>query len=140
MSVLAATTSPTVRWEASGTTRPLPIARFLPGLREAVLAAPDRADLKLHLAKALFHTDRMAEIVSRFGPAAADDGAAAEFLYYLGRAALLTGDDRLACAVLERAAAQGFGRAFGHLAAALTRLDRADEALQAALRGLRHPA
>ena len=139
MSALTEATSP-ICWEAPATARSVPIADFLPGLRQAVAAAPERADLKLHLAKALFHTDGMAEIVSRFGLAAADNGAAAEFLYYVGRAALLTGEYRLACTALERAAAQEFGRAFTYLAAALARLDRADEALQAALQGLRHSA
>jgi Putative 2OG-Fe(II) oxygenase len=138
MSVAAATAPLTLRWEAPRSAECVSFSRLLPLLREAVAAAPDRADLKLHLAKALFHSDRMAEIVERLGPAVADDAADAEVLYCLGRAAVVVRDDQLALAALERAAAKGFGRAFGHLAATLIRLDRIDAALQSALQGLKH--
>src|SRR5436190_15794779 len=127
-----------LRWEASEAVNPVPISKFLPLLRQAVAAAPERADIKLHLAKALLHSDQMAEIVDRLTPVISQEGADTELLYCLGRAALTTGDHQLAFAALQRAAAKGYGRAFGHLAAALIRLDRTDEALEAALQGLQY--
>src|SRR5262249_51659888 len=126
-----------LRWEPLDPVKAVPIAKFLPLLRQAVIAAPDRADLKLHLAKALLHADQMTELVERLRPAVTDDNVDAEILYCLGRAALTTRDDELAFAALQRAASKGFVRAFGHLAAALLRLDRKDEALEAAFQGLR---
>jgi tetratricopeptide (TPR) repeat protein len=127
-----------LRWREVEPVKPLSLAKILPLLRAAVDAAPDRRDLKRKLAKALFQTDWMAEIVNRLRTAVADKQADADFLYYLGRAALVTRDDHLAVAALERAAAQGFDRAYGYLAAALVRLGRSDEALEAALQGLKH--
>src|SRR5438128_5909046 len=135
----AATARAALRWEAPGPVDPIPISKVLPLLRQAVAAVPERADLKLRLAKALLHSDRMAEIVDRLRPVIADSDTEAELLYCLGRAALAIGDDQLAFVALQRAAAKGLGRAFGHLAAALIRLDRTDEALEAALQELQDP-
>jgi tetratricopeptide (TPR) repeat protein len=107
-------------------------------MRAGVAAAPARADLKVHLVRALFRTGAMAEIVERMRPAVADDNADPELLYWLGRAALATGEHRLAADALRSAGAKGNARAFGYLAEALARLDRADEALDAARLGLEH--
>ncbi len=82
------------------------------------------------------HTDALAELIGRLTPALADPDTNPELLYYLGIAALATGDDRLALDALGRSAAAGFGGAYGDLAEALRRLDRPEEALTAALRGL----
>jgi tetratricopeptide (TPR) repeat protein len=136
-SPLRATASGRLRWHEVEHAKPPSLAKVLPLLRAAVDAAPDRVDLKRRLAKALFQTDQMAEIVERFRTAVADDAADAEFLYYLGRAALVTRDNDVAVAALERATAKGFGRAYSHLAAALLRLGRADEGLAAALQDLK---
>src|SRR5438046_1575619 len=119
MTVAAVTAPLILRWEAPRSAEHVPFAKFLPLLREAVATAPHRPDLKLHLAKALFHSDRMPELVNRLRPAVADDDADAELLYCLGRAAAVVRDDDLAVTAFERAAAKGFGHGFGHLAAAL---------------------
>jgi uncharacterized protein (TIGR02466 family) len=134
MFVAAATTSCPLRWREPEQLKPM--AKFLQLMRESVAATPDRTDLKLHLAKALLHVGHTQEIVGWLKPAAADDDANPELLYCLGRAAMATADDTLACNALRSAAAKGFARAFGHLAATLIRLDQTDEALQVALRGL----
>src|SRR5262249_18493090 len=112
--------------------------KFLPHLRAAVAAAPNRGDLKARLAQALINTRRMIEIVDWLRPVVADDKASPELLYYLGRAALATRDDRLALDALRSSAANGFAGALGYLAEALIRLGRADEALQAGLQALEY--
>jgi uncharacterized protein (TIGR02466 family) len=105
-------------------------------MRAGVAAAPERAGLKLQLAKALFQTHQEAEIVDRLRPELADNNAIPELLYYLGRAALTIGDYQLASDALRSAAAKGATGAFGYLAEALARLDRVEEALAAARLGL----
>jgi tetratricopeptide (TPR) repeat protein len=139
MSLAAETASPVIRWRARESVRRLPPAKLYPVMRAGVVAAPDRADLKLHLAKALFEADQMAEIVARLRPAAADKTADPALLYYLGRAALAMRDCHLAVDALRSAAAKGFGDAFTYLAQALLELDRVDEAVEAGLRGLEFP-
>jgi hypothetical protein len=52
-------------WQDPEPVKPQSSAEILPLLRADVAAAPDRADPKLKLAKALFRTDQMAEIVDR---------------------------------------------------------------------------
>lgn len=123
-----------LRWRASEPTPPS--AKYLPVLRAAVATAPDRADLKLHLAKALFQTGQMAEIVNWARSAVADDKTTAEFLYYVGRAAMAIPDHQLALQALQQSAAKGFASALGYLAETLHRLDRPDEAVQRALQSL----
>ncbi len=138
---MSATATPTTlpfRWTAAGSVKRLPFAQFLPLLRTGVAAAPHRADLKLQLAKTLFHTDQIAELVEWLRPTIADDNADPELLFYLGRAALVRGNFELALKALERCAGQEFVSAFGYLAEALHRLDRPEEALAAGLRGLEH--
>jgi uncharacterized protein (TIGR02466 family) len=112
------------------------LTKFLPLLRQAVAVAPERSDLKLQLAKVLFQDARTAEIVEWLKPAVADEEVNPELLYCLGRAAMATCDYPLAFEALQSAGAKGFTRAFGYLAETLVRLDRADEALEAARRGL----
>jgi hypothetical protein len=107
-------------------------------MRAGVAAAPERADLKLQLVRALFRSGAMAEIVDRVRPAVTRADADPELLYYLGRAALATGNFRLAADALRVATAAGTAPAFGYLAEAFARLERADEALEAAGRGLEH--
>jgi hypothetical protein len=59
-------------------------------LKAGVAAAPYRVDLKLQLAKTLFYTDQLTELVEWLRPAINDNNADPEFLYYLGRSALVT--------------------------------------------------
>jgi tetratricopeptide (TPR) repeat protein len=139
--MMSATATPTMlpfRWTAGGGVKRLPFAQFLPLLRTGVAAAPQRVDLKLQLAKTLFHTDRIAELVEWLRPTIADDNADPELLYYLGRGALVNGNCELALSALESSARKEFVSAFGYLAEALHRLDRSEEALAAGLRGLEH--
>jgi len=136
MSVAATPAPAIIRWKDSGPNRPLPFAKLLPQLRAAAAAAPERADLKLHLARALFDAGQMAEVVDRLRPALADDGADPQLLHCLGRAAMEIRDDRLAFEALRSAGAKGARGAFAGLAATLVRLGREDEALQAALAGV----
>src|SRR6266853_172928 len=109
MSVAAAIAPLTIRWRApEPAVKQLPSAKVLPLLRAAIATAPDRIDLKVQLAKALFRTEQMQEIVDQLGPAIENDDAAPEILYYLGRACLRIRDDQLACLALRSAAAKGF--------------------------------
>jgi tetratricopeptide (TPR) repeat protein len=136
MSLAASTVLPAVHWRARESVRTtLSLAKLLPILRAGVAASPDRADLKLQLAKALFDGNHMAEIVDRLKPAAADDTADPALLYYLGRAALATRDLNLAVDALRAAAGKGFEAAFTYLAQALLQLNRVDEAVEAGLQG-----
>jgi tetratricopeptide (TPR) repeat protein len=114
----------------------LPSAKFLPLLRSAVAALPERIDPKLRLARALFHAGHLAELIEWLAPLVDDEGAHPELLYHLGCAAAATADEARALATLQRAAALGFVPAWGYLAETLLRLGRADEALAAGLRGL----
>jgi hypothetical protein len=111
------TARPTIRWRDPEPVEPPPFLKFLPVMRAGLEAAPQRTDLKLQLARALFHIDCAAETVERLGPRLVDEDDP-ELFYYVGRAALATGDHRLACDSLGEAAAQGFDPAFGHLAEA----------------------
>ncbi len=139
MSVAAASASLPLRWRSPEAVKPF--VKFLPVLRAAVAAAPERADLKLRLVHALFRTGAVEEIVDRMRSAVADRDADAELLTFVGRAAIAAEDHRLAADALRPAAAKGYARALGYLAQALHRLERADEALAAGLKGLqRSPA
>lgn len=128
-----------LRWIARESGNRLPLTKFLPLLRAGVSAAPDRTDLKLQLAKTLFHTDNMAELVEWLRPIIANDQDP-ELLYYLGCGALVLRDYQLAFDALQLAAAKGVGRAFGPLAEVIGRLGRSDESLEVALQGLEHSA
>jgi Putative 2OG-Fe(II) oxygenase len=136
MSATAVTTALPLRWQNPRPVGPLSSAKILPLLRAGTAASPARADLKLQLAKALFRTKQFDEIIGRLGPEIADDSADPELLYHVGRAALEIRDDRTALSALQPAADKGFAPAFGYLAEALQRLDRPDEALDAALKRL----
>jgi tetratricopeptide (TPR) repeat protein len=136
MSLTAATIYQPIRWQAPKPVGPFSLAKVLPLLRAGVAAAPGRADLKLQLAKALFRAQQFDEIINRLGPEVADDDADPELLHYIGRAALAVRDDRTALSALEPAAAKGFAPALGDLAVVLLRLDRRNEALDAALKRL----
>src|SRR3984957_7025597 len=116
-------------WRTSPVRR-APHEKMLPLLRMAVAAAPDRPDLKVKLALALFKTDRMTELVDWLRPAAADEDAAPEWLMCRGEAAFAIGDYQLALTALRSAAAKEFTPAFGRIAETLARLGRPDEGLE----------
>src|SRR5262249_15421736 len=123
-------------WRYSKFIKQLPVTAFLPLLRAAVVANPDRADLKLQLVRTLFHADQPAEVVDLLKPTAVDSDTEPELLYYLGRSALAIQDNQLALDALQMAAGRGFGRALGYLAEALYYFGHNDEALDAGLRGV----
>ncbi|HEV2643455.1 MAG TPA: hypothetical protein VGT98_12140, partial [Candidatus Elarobacter sp.] len=125
-----------LRWTLPAPMRRVSFDKLLPLVRAGVAAAPDRADLALRLAKTLFQADRMPELIDRFRTSAERGDADAELLYYLGYAAAMTNERELAVDALRAAADKGFDAAFGHLAEALRRVGRPDDALAAALRGL----
>jgi tetratricopeptide (TPR) repeat protein len=127
-----------MRWRAAEPVKRLPYRKFLPLLKTAVAAEPDRIDLKLQFATALFYSHRMQEIVEWLTPFAGAPETHPQLLYYLGRAALSTKDYQLALQCLEPAAAKGSVHSFGYLAETLRYLRRRDQALDAALQGLDH--
>lgn len=127
----------TLRWETSEPQSGAGTAKFLPVLRQAVAAAPHRADLKLQLARALFRSGQTVELIDRLKPSLADHDAPAELLFWLGRAAMERGDDALALVALRSAAAKGMAGAFDFLTMVLARLGRDDETLDAGLAALK---
>jgi uncharacterized protein (TIGR02466 family) len=133
---LSMTAQPAFRWQVPEAAGSPPFLKFLPLMRAAVEAAPHRTDLKMQLARALFHIKRDAEIVDRLGPHVDEGNVDPELSCYVGRAALATGDHQLACGALSIAAGKGFAPAFGYLAEALEQAGRHNEAVDAALRRL----
>lgn len=133
---MADVTTPSPAWCAPDRAKQVPVAAYLPLLRQAVAAAPGRVEFELQLARALYHVGLVAELLERFGPAATDAGAHPEILFHVGRAALSSGDDARAADALRASAAAGFTRASGYLADALYRTGSLDEALEAGLRAL----
>jgi hypothetical protein len=140
MSLAAATAPQRLHWQEVEPGKSLSFHKLLPLVKAAVAAAPDSADLKLQLARILFITDRMAEIVDWLRPVATRDDTDPELLYHLGRAALATRDCRIALDALRLAAAKDFRDAFGYLPEALAALDRTDEAIEVAFQALEHPS
>src|ERR1700732_4777989 len=69
--------------------------KMLPLLRKAFVAAPERNDVKVKLALALYKTDRMTELVDWLRPAAADEETASDLLQCLGEAAMAVHDYEL---------------------------------------------
>lgn len=127
----------TLKWEASQPETGAGIAKFLPVLRQAVIGAPHRPELKLQLARALFRSDQTVELIDLLKPSLADQDAPAELLSWLGRAAMARGDDALALVALRSAAAKGMAGAFDFLTIVLARLGRDEETLDAGLEALK---
>ena len=136
VAVTSAARSGGLRWTVPPPAKRVPHDALLRLLRAGVAAAPDRPELALQLAKTLVRADRMAELVELFRTIIERDDAPAELRYWLGYAAAATHDFELAVAALRPAADAGFDAAFGHLAEALGRVGRTDDALATALRGL----
>jgi hypothetical protein len=134
------TSAPALRWQRPSGAHELPVAAVLPMLRQAVAAAPQRAELRTQLAKSLYHAALIGELLDRFGAAAGEPDAGPELLCYVGRGALAAGDAGLAVDALGSSAEQGFADAFGPFADALHRAGRHDDALRAGLRALEESA
>jgi hypothetical protein len=139
MSVATATSPSRLIWHETDSGEAVSSAKTLPLLKAAVAVAGDRTDLKRRLAKTLFRTDRMVEIVDWLRPILDRDDSDPELLYYLGRAALANGDCQTAYEALSLAATSGFRGALGWAAHALARLKRTDEAIEIALQALEDP-
>ena len=114
------------------TTARLSAERALPLLRAAVDADPRHLESRRRLARALLRSGRLAELVEWCTPATDDP----VLLHVLGNAASLLGHDALALEALERACAAGHDASHGYLAEVLLRRGRADEAEEAARRGI----
>src|SRR5450755_514534 len=127
----------TIKWGNGSPFTRMPAAKLLPVTRKAVAAAPDRADLKVHLARMLYDADEMDEVVELLRPELGHENAVPELLFWLGQAALVTQDDRLALDALRSAAAKGMPNALGSLAAVLASLGREEEALEVGLEALK---
>jgi uncharacterized protein (TIGR02466 family) len=126
----------TLGWKDDDSVPRMPLAKLLPLARQAAASAPDRVDLKVRLAAALFDAGHAAELIALLGPQLADEHAAPDLLYWLGRAAVATLDDQLALAALRAAAAKGSAKALDVLASTLARLGRGDEAIEAGMQAL----
>lgn len=123
-----------LRWRTS---RPgLADAKTLPLLRQAVALAPDRAELRLQLARTLVRAGAHREVIGLLKSAPAETGVDPELLLILGRAALAAGQHQLAADALDAATARGLNAAESYLAEALYRLNRHDDALRWAERRL----
>jgi tetratricopeptide (TPR) repeat protein len=127
----------TLQWDTSEPKSHVEAAKFLPLLRQAVAVAPHRPELKLELARALFQSDQMVELIDLLKPSLTDQAAAPQLLYWLGRAAIARRDDALALVAFRSAAARGLGSAHDFLPKVLARLGRDDEALDAGLEALK---
>jgi hypothetical protein len=140
MSVAPVTSPPRLIWHETDSGEPVSPAKTLPLLKAAVAMAGDRTDLKRQLARTLFKTDRMVEIVDWLRPIVDQHDSDPELLHHLGRAALASGDCQTAYDALSLAAKSGFRGALGWAAHALARLKRTDEAIEIALQALEDPA
>src|SRR5262249_37165704 len=123
-------------WKPPSRGMPMPAGKFLPLLRKAVGAAPDRSDIKVQLARALLETGETSEAIDLLKPLLTDPDAVPELLFCLGQAAVAEGDDPLALRALRSAAAKGAEDAVDVLASSLRRLGREDEAIETALEAL----
>jgi hypothetical protein len=139
MSVTAAPSPPRIIWHEMESEEPVSPAKTLPLLKAAVAMAGDRTDLKRQLARNLFKTDRMVEIVDWLRPIVDHKDSDPELLYHLGRAALSCGDCQTAFDALRMSATSGFRGALGWAAHALARLQRTDEAIKIAVQALEDP-
>jgi hypothetical protein len=136
MTAMETTSAAALRWRQPDASKPVPLTRFVPLLKTAVAAAPNRADLRLQLAQALFQTHQFAELIDWVRPAASSEAADPELQFFLGRSALAVRDYPLAVQAFRSAATKGCTSRLGYLAEALYALDRPTEALEAALEGL----
>jgi tetratricopeptide (TPR) repeat protein len=135
MPVAAPYTATPLRWRETRSATVYAEA-LLPAIHEAIAVSPDRADLQLEYARALFRTKKMSALVNLAGSTINDDSVAPNILYLLGHAACETKKYEMALEAFRRAGAKGFAPAYGFVAETLYRLDRSDEALAEAVRVL----
>jgi len=113
-----------------------PVKKFLPLLRKAAEAAPDRSDIKAQPARALIEARETSEAIDLLKHHLSDPDAAPQLLFCLGQAAVAAGDDPLALKALRSAATKGADDAVDVLASTLRRLGREDEAIETAIEAL----
>jgi hypothetical protein len=105
-------------------------------LRAAYERHPDHPATVRRLARYLFSTDALEELVRELGPTQCDSGADAESLHFVGLAASVPGDRALAERCLARAAAAGHRESLGYWVKALNALGRTEEAYSVGMRTL----
>lgn len=105
-------------------------------LRAAYKAHSDHPETVRRLARHLFSTDALEELVQDLGPTLRGSEADAECLHFVGLAALVLGDNALAELTLSRAASSGHSESLGHWIKALNALDRTAEAYSVGMRTL----
>ncbi|HEV2674714.1 MAG TPA: putative 2OG-Fe(II) oxygenase [Aliidongia sp.] len=125
-----------IEWDDPAPGGLLTVARALRTLETAVARMPERLDLKLRLADALFHSDRMAEIVVLLAPEIEAGGTDPELNFHFGRAAALVDALDVAILPLRIATCANIPEAAGELARALRRAGKDDEALETGLSAL----
>jgi tetratricopeptide (TPR) repeat protein len=130
-----------VRWAAADQLEQRPRERFLPVLRAAVEAAPERPEPRRRLARMLLAMELFDELEELVMPELDDPGADGETLHCLGLGALATSEPDLALRALRGAVDRGYTASLGALANALYRLGRYDDAVAPGLRALElHPS
>jgi uncharacterized protein (TIGR02466 family) len=136
-SVSTSVAPPALIWRAPEEGKLLPLAAFVPVLRSAVAAAPNRVGPKQQLARMLYRTHAFQDLIDWARPMLAGSADTdAEVLYYLGLSALAVEDRSLAFEALRASSLRGFAGSFGFFAEVLLDDDHTDEALAAALEGL----
>jgi len=105
-------------------------------LRAAYEAHPNHPATVRRLARYLFSTDALEELVRELGPTLRDSQADAECLHFVGLAALVLGDNALAERSLSRAASSGHRESLGHWVKALNALDKTAEAYSVGMQTL----
>jgi hypothetical protein len=103
-------------WAPVWTAPALTHTRVVPVLRKAVVAAPDRLDLRLLLARALAELDDLGAIIELLAPHARNDYGGPELAYLFGRACARTNDTTRALPALRCAVDAGVVAAHGELA------------------------
>jgi Putative 2OG-Fe(II) oxygenase/Coenzyme PQQ synthesis protein D (PqqD) len=105
-------------------------------IRAAHRADPGHRETARRLARYLFTTDALEELVGQFGPALSDPKADPECLHFLGLAASALGDRVLAESALSRAVSEGHAKSSGPWARALYDANRTSEAYSVGTRTL----
>jgi hypothetical protein len=105
-------------------------------IRAAHRAHPRHQETSRRLARYLFRTDALEELVKQFGQTLGNPKTDPECLHYLGLAALTLGDDVLAESALSRAVSGGHAESMGPWARALSNTNRRAEAYSVASRRL----
>jgi uncharacterized protein (TIGR02466 family) len=105
-------------------------------LRAAYQAHSNHPETVRRLARYLFSTDALEELMQLLGATVHDTHADPECLHFLGTAALALGHNALAESALSRAVSGGYGESLGHWAKALNVLNKPAEAYSVGMRAL----